>query len=163
MNLKNIIPWKKEDRSLARPRGNGDMFGQLQQQMNSLFEDFLGTPSAGLWRGGGFLPQLDVSETDKEVRVIAELPGLDEKDVEVNVTNNMLTITGEKKVETEEEEGDYRHIERSYGYFDRAVALPEGVDVDNAKAKFKKGVLRITVPKKPEAQRPRKKIELTVS
>jgi HSP20 family protein len=100
---------------------------------------------------------VDVSETGKEVRITAELPGLDEKDVEVTVTNNMLTIKGEK----EEEEGDYYHSERSYGYFDRTIALPQGIDADNAKAKFKKGVLKVTIPKKPEAQSSRRKIELT--
>jgi HSP20 family protein len=129
--------------------------------MNSVFEDFLGYSSSDLWgdAAGEFLPRVDVSETGKEVRITAELPGLDEKDVEVTVTNNMLTIKGEKKVE--KEEGDYYHSERSYGYFDRTIALPQGIDADNAKAKFKKGVLKVTIPKKPEAQSSRRKIELT--
>jgi HSP20 family protein len=159
MNLQSIIPWKKEERSLARGRGDGDPFGQLQRRMNSVFEDFFGRSSSDLWgdAAGEFLPQVDVSETGKEVRITAELPGLDEKDVEVTVTNNMLTIKGEK----EEEEGDYYHSERSYGYFDRTIALPQGIDADNAKAKFKKGVLKVTIPKKPEAQSSRRKIELT--
>jgi HSP20 family protein len=77
------------------------------------------------------------------------------------VTNNMLTIKGEKKVEKEEEEGDYYHSERSYGYFNRTIALPQGIDADKAEAKFKKGVLKVTIPKKPEAQSWRRKIELT--
>jgi HSP20 family protein len=159
MNLQSIIPWKKEERSLARGRGDGDPFGQLQRRMNSVFEDFFGRSPSDLWgdAAGEFLPRVDVSETGKEVRITAELPGLDEKDVEVTVTNNMLTIKGEK----EEEEGDYYHSERSYGYFDRTIALPQGIDADNAKAKFKKGVLKVTIPKKPEAQSSRRKIELT--
>ena len=159
MNLQSIIPWKKEERSLARGRGDGDPFAQLQRRMNSVFEDFFGRSSSDLWGddAGEFLPRVDVSETGKEVRITAELPGLDEKDVEVTVTNNMLTIKGEK----EEEEGDYYHSERSYGYFDRTIALPQGIDADNAKAKFKKGVLKVTIPKKPEAQSSRRKIELT--
>lgn len=164
MNLQSIIPWKKEERSLARGRGDGDPFAQLQRRMNSVFEDFFGrSSSSDLWGddAGEFLPRVDVSETGKEVRITADLPGLDEKDVEVTVTNNMLTIKGEKKVEKEEEEGDYYHSERSYGYFDRTIALPQGIDADNAKAKFKKGVLKVTIPKKPEAQSSRRKIERT--
>ncbi len=159
MNLQSIIPWKKEARSLARGRGDGDPFAQLQRRMNSVFDDFFGRSSSDLWgdAGGEFLPRVDVSETGKEVRITAELPGLDEKDVEVTVTNNMLTIKGEK----EEEEGDYYHSERSYAYFDRTIALPQGIDADNAEAKFKKGVLKVTIPKKPEAQSSRRKIELT--
>ena len=112
--------------------------------------------SSDLWgdAAGEFLPRVEVSETGKEVRITTELPGLDEKDVEVTMTNNMLTIKGEKRVEKEEEdeEGDYYHSERSYGYFDRTIALPQGIDADNANAKFKKGVLKVTIPKKPEAQ-----------
>jgi HSP20 family protein len=161
MNLQSIIPWKKEERSLARGRGDGDPFAQLQRRMNSVFEDFFGRSSSDLWGddAGEFLPRVDVSETGKEVRITAELPGLDEKDVEVTVTNNMLTIKGERKVE--KEEGDYYHSERSYGYFDGTIALPQGIDADNAKAKFKKGVLKVMIPKKPEAQSSRRKIELT--
>src|SRR3981189_3126729 len=159
MNLQSIIPWKKEERSLARGRGDGDPFAQLQRRMDSVFEDFFGRSPCDLWGDAAeeFLPRVDVSETGKEVRITAELPGLDEKDVEVTVTDNLLTINGEK----EAEEGDYYHSERSYGYFDRTIALPQGIDADNAKAKFKKGVLKVTIPKKPEAQSSRRKIELT--
>src|SRR5258708_24622386 len=134
MNLQSIIPWKKEERLLGR--GDGDPFAQLQRRMNSVFEDFFSRSSSDLWgdAAGEFLPRVDVSETGKEVRITAELPGLDEKDMEVAVTNNMLTIKGEKKVEEEEEEGDYYHSERSYGYFNRTIALPQGIDADKAEA-----------------------------
>jgi HSP20 family protein len=162
MNLKSIVPWNKEKRSLARRPEDDDPLAQLQRRMNSLFDDFFSRSSSDLWGGdtGAFQPRMDVSETDKEVRIAAELPGLDEKDVEVTVTNNILTIKGEKKVE-KEEEGDYYHSERSYGYFDRTIELPQGIDADNAKAKFKRGVLKVTIPKKPEAQSHRRRIELT--
>src|ERR1700751_629190 len=85
MNLQSIIPWKKEERSLAPGRGNGDdPFAQLQRRMNSVFEDFFGRSSSDLWGDTTveFLPRVDVTETGKEVRITAELPGLDEKDVE---------------------------------------------------------------------------------
>jgi HSP20 family protein len=163
MNLQSIIPWKKEERSLAHGPGNGDPFTELQWRMNSVFEDFFGRSSSDLWGDATkeFLPRVDVSETGKEMRITAELPGLDEQDVEVTVTSDMLTIKGEKKVE--KEEGDNYYSERNYGHFERTIALPQGIDADNAKAKFKKGVLKVTIPKKPEAQRLRRKIELTES
>ena len=133
--------------------------------MNSVFEDFFGRSSSDLWGDDTveFLPRVDVTEAGKEVRITAELPGLDQKDVEVTMTSNMLTIKGEKKVEKEEEEGDYCYSERHYGHFERTIALPQGIDADNAKATFKKGVLKVTIPKKPEAQSSRRKIELPES
>jgi HSP20 family protein len=160
MNLQSIIPWKKEDRSPVLRRENGDPFTQLQRRMNSVFDDFLGRSSSDLLSGSEFLPQVNVTETGKEVRITAELPGLDDKDVEVTVLDNMLSIKGEKKEEKEEEEHDYLHSECSYGYFDRTIALPQGIDADKVKATFKKGVLKIAIPKKPEAQSHRRKIEL---
>jgi HSP20 family protein len=163
MNLKSIVPWNKEKRSLGRWPEDSDPFTQLQRRMNSLFDDFFGRSSPDLWGGktGAFQPRIDVSETDKEVRITAELPGLDAKDVEVTMASNMLTLKGEKKVEKEEEDGDYYHSECSYGYFDRTIELPRGIDAANGKAKFKRGLLKVTIPKKPEAQSHRRRIELT--
>jgi HSP20 family protein len=163
VNLKSIVPWNNEKRSLARWPEGGDPFIQLQRRINSLFDDLFSRSSLDLWGGniGAFQPRIDVSETDREVRINAELPGLDEKDVEVTMTDNMLTIKGEKKDEKEEEEGDYYHSERSYGYFDRTIELPQGIDAANGKAKFKRGVLKVTIPKKPGAQSHRRRIELT--
>ena len=162
MNLKNLIPWKKEERPLTRRREDIDPMTLLQRRMNSLFDDFFSDSSRDLWNGfsGGFAPQMEVSETDKEVRISAELPGLDEKDVEVSLSGNLLTIKGEKKEEKDEDKGDYRHSERSYGYFERTLQLPDGADVDKITAKCQKGVLKVTVPKKPEEQNARRKIEL---
>ena len=163
MNLKSIIPWNNEKRSLARWPEDSNPFTQLQRRMNNLFDDFFGRSSLDLSGGnaGAFQPRIDVSETDKEVRITAELPGLDEKDIEVRVAKNKLTIKGEKKVEKEEEDGDYYHSECSYGYFDRTIELPQGIDADNGKAKFKRGVLKVTIPKNPEAQSHRRRIEVT--
>src|SRR5258708_39655320 len=109
MNLQSIIPWKKEEQSLARGRGDGDPFAQLQRRMNSVFEDFFGRSSSDLWgdAAGEFLPRGGVSETGKEGAITPELPGLDEKDGGVTGTHNMLTIKGEKEGEKGEDEGDY--------------------------------------------------------
>ena len=124
-----------------------------------MFDDFWGEPwLAPRETFAGFWPQVDVTETDKEVKVCAEIPGVDAKDIDVSVEDGTLTIRGEKKYEREEnEKGQYR-MERSYGSFERVIALPTEVDESKAKAEFKKGVLRLTLPKRPGAQSRRKKI-----
>ena len=107
-----------------------------------------------------FMPQIDVDETEKEVRVTAELPGMEEKDVEVTLTQGVLTIKGEKREEHEENKRDFHHSELRYGMFQRAIQLPADIDADQAKASFKKGVLRITLPKTAEAQSSRRRIQI---
>ena len=102
-----------------------------------------------------------MTETDKEVKVCAEIPGVDAKDIDVTVEDGTLMIKGEKKYEQQEKEkGQYR-MERSYGFFERSIRLPTDVDESKAKAEFKKGVLRLTLPKRPGAQPRRKKIPVT--
>ena len=98
------------------------------------------------------MPNMDVSETDKEIEITTELPGLEEKDVQLNMANNVLTIRGEKRNEREESKKDYHVIERSYGSFVRSVQLPDGVSADSVKAVMSKGVLKVTVPKPAPAQ-----------
>lgn len=157
-----IVPRRRrEERSLAERAP--EPFGYLRNQINRVFDDFWGEP----WLGprnemaAGFWPQVDVTETDKEIKVSAEIPGVEPKDLDVTVEDNMLTIKGEKKYEREEKEkGQYR-MERSYGSFQRAIELPAEVDESRAKAEFKKGVLRLTLPKRPGAQSRRKKIPIT--
>jgi HSP20 family protein len=92
--------------------------------------------------------------------ITAELPGMDEKNIEVKVTDGILTIKGEKQEEKEEKKKDYYLHERHFGSFERSFGLPEGVDINKIEAAFKKGVLTVTLPKKPEAQKPAKKIEV---
>jgi HSP20 family protein len=156
-----IIPRKRsEERTLAeRP---GDPFSYLRNQINRVFDDYWGESwLAPREAFAGFWPQVDVTETDKEVKVCAEIPGVDAKDIDVSVENGMLTIKGEKKYEQEEKEkGQYR-MERSYGSFERAISLPTEVDESKAKAEFKRGVLRLTLPKRPGTQSRRKKIPVT--
>jgi HSP20 family protein len=105
-------------------------------------------------------PAVDVTEGDKAYGVTAELPGMDEKSIEVKVVNGSLTIKGEKQEEKEEKKKDYYLHERRFGAFERSFDLPEGVDADKIEASFKKGVLTVTLPKKSEAQKPEKKIEV---
>jgi HSP20 family protein len=105
-------------------------------------------------------PAVDITESDKAYEISAELPGLDEKNVEVKVVNDNLLIKGEKQEEKEEKKKDYYLHERQFGSFERCFEVPEGVDADKIEASFKKGVLTVTLPKKPEAQKPEKKIEV---
>jgi HSP20 family protein len=105
-------------------------------------------------------PAVDVVESEKAYEITAELPGMDEKNIEVKVANGNLTIKGEKQEEKEEKKKDYYLHERSFGAFERSFSVPEGVDADKIEASFKKGVLTVTLPKTPEAQKPAKKIEV---
>jgi HSP20 family protein len=121
-----------------------------------MFEDFgRAVPTFG---STDVVPRLDMTETDKVIEVTAELPGLEEKDVEVNIADNILMIRGEKKSEKEEKDKNYRFVERSYGSFSRSIELPSGVDAERIQASLAKGVLTVTVPK--PAQAAMKKIEV---
>ena len=147
MTLKSLIPVGGE-RGVTRPGSNP--FFALQQEIDRLFEGFTrgfaGFPSRDV------MPSMDLSETDKEIEITAELPGLEEKDIQLNVADNVLTIRGEKKNEREETKKDYHLVERSYGSFTRTVQLPDGVNPDSIKAVMSKGVLKVTVPKPAPAQ-----------
>jgi HSP20 family protein len=139
-------------------------FGAFQREMNKLFDNFFGGFELSPWApvdrrlAAAFTPYVDVSETDKEIRVSAELPGMDEKDIDVSLTRDTLTIKGEKKEEKEDKGKDYYKMERSYGSFTRSVPLPVEVDTDKVHATFKKGVLEITLPKTAKAIQETKKI-----
>lgn len=149
MALKNLVPWRRSESNIPVRRSAQVPFYQLQHGIDQLFDDFLGeSMNFGLQSfEGTFSPTVDVSETDKEIKISAELPGLDEKDIEVSLSNDVLTISGEKKSEHEDKGENYHRIERSYGSFQRSIALPGEVDADQVDAKFKNGVLQITLPK----------------
>jgi HSP20 family protein len=152
MNLKSLIPIGR-DRSVASP------FMSLQHEIDRLFEDFSrGFPTIAGNGATALMPSMDVTETDKEIEITAELPGLEEKDVQINIADNILTIRGEKKAEKEQKDKNYRLVERSYGSFERTLELPEGVNVDAIKANISKGLLKVTVPKPAPTQA--KKIEV---
>lgn len=149
MNLRSLIPVGRE-RSVAR---SDNPFMSLQREIDRLFDDFTrGFPTLPSLGTTELLPSMDVTETDKQIEITAELPGLEEKDVQVNVADNVLTIRGEKKAEKEEKDKAYRLVERSYGSFVRSLELPEGVNADAIKASIEKGVLKVTVPKPAPAQ-----------
>jgi len=136
----------------------------LNDQMNRLYrglrrsqerspDDFLAT--------SGFAPPVDIYEDDRHVTLKMEVPGIDEKDIDVRIENNMLTVHGERKFEKEEKEENFRRIERQYGSFTRSFMLPTTVDPNQVQANYDKGVLRITLAKKAEAAP--KQIKVTAS
>lgn len=142
----------------------------LRHQMDRLFDDFFsGSPLASFGRGfetdpwrsfqgamGMAYPAIDTAETDKEYRLTAELPGMGDKDVDVTIANGVLTITGEKKDESERREQGYYMSERRYGSFQRALRLPEGIDEGRITADLANGVLTVTMPKSESATKQRK-------
>ncbi len=143
-----------------------DQFHSFRSEMDRLFDSFLGgLPSlTGLGQGfstaQGLTPTLDVKETENELVVKADLPGIDEKDVNLTIYNGVLTLRGEKKSEHTDERENYHVMERSYGSFQRSIRLPETIDEDKAEARFDKGVLTVTLPKRPELVKAQKKIEI---
>ena len=165
MTIKDLIPsiWKRD--YVSSKRAEEHPFYSLQREMNSLFDDFFkGFDLAPFGRDrerfGTFSPSIDIKENDKDVSIKAELPGMDEKDIEVSLTNDALTIRGEKKEEKEDNGKNYYRMERNYGSFSRTIPLPTGIDSQKADAVFKKGVLTITVHKTEEAEAKVKKIKI---
>ncbi|MHB8136808.1 MAG: Hsp20/alpha crystallin family protein [Smithellaceae bacterium] len=153
MKIKNLLP------AVQRATGRDDdhPFYSLQRQMNCLFDDFFSgfdvAPNSFAAGGfGAFMPSIDVKESEKDFTVRAELPGVDEKDIEVTVTNDAVTIKGEKKEEKEDKGKNYYYMERSYGSFNRVIPLTTETDANKAEASFKNGVLNITIPKSQTAK-----------
>jgi len=128
----------------------------LQGRMNRLFdESFRGASRGGAeedWAQGAWSPAVDIYEKDGTIVLKAELPGIEPKDVDVRVENNILTLKGERRFEAEVQQDSYQRVERAYGTFSRSFTLPTVVDTDNIKAEFKDGVLRMSLPKKEEAK-----------
>jgi len=133
----------------------------LQSEMNRLFNTFFDTPTSG---GTGsprrFVPSTDLAETETHYVLTADLPGVAEDDVSIELDDNVLTVSGERKLEQEEKREGYHRVERSFGRFRRSLRLPDGVDADAIAATFDKGVLEIRIPK-PEARKPRR-VEIKV-
>ena len=141
----------------------GDPFMSLHRQMNRLFDDaFRGStgqmPSSQGQGGeaGMLMPHMDVSETDRELKICAELPGVAEKDIDVRLEDDVLVIRAEKKFERKDGKENYHFVERSYGTFQRAIRLPGPVDPDQVQASFENGVLTVSVPKSEQQARSRR-------
>jgi len=155
--MRNLFPalWSRAIEQAER-RGEAPLT-LLQKEMNTLFDDFLqnfATPESAV----NFIPSLDVRENEKEIVIKAELPGMDEKDVDVSLHGDALIISGEKK----EESSDARahRVEVKYGSFRREIHLPQGLALDKIEAVFSKGVLKISLPKTPQEKEKTKKIDI---
>ena len=164
MTIRDLIPWTRTNNVAVRRRDEVNPFLTLHREMNRLFDDVFRGFDLGPFGSTGSLgremgwPHVDLSESDKEVKVVADLPGLDEKDVQVELANGVLVIKGEKKIETEDK--DLMFSERYYGRFERRIPL-EDVDEDKVGASFKNGVLTVTLPKSPKAQEKVRRIAIT--
>jgi HSP20 family protein len=157
MAIRDLIPWGRQESRLPIAAGREDVRDEhpllsLHREVNRLFDDVFRCfelPALGSLGRGMAWPNLELSEADGEIRIAAELPGLDEKDVELSVADGVLTIRGEKKAEVQDRERGYS--ERSYGRFERRIALPHEVEQDKASATFRNGLLTITLPKSAAA------------
>jgi HSP20 family protein len=163
MAIKDLIPWSHRGRELSARRGEENHpFLTLHREMNRLFEDALRgfdllSPDRIFDRTTGGWPNIEVSETDREIKVLAELPGLEDKDVQVELANGELAIRGEKQTETEDR--DRLFSERYYGRFERRIPVAD-VEEDKVDASFKNGVLTVTLPKSPTAQQKVRRIAI---
>jgi HSP20 family protein len=165
---------KSKETSPASSPGEWRPFESLRGEVERLFDDFargwgwspFRSPMFGMepFRGRELswarAPVVDVAERENEYEITAELPGMEEKDIELTVSNDVLTIKGERKEEKEEKNRDYHISERRYGSFHRAFRLPDGVDESRIEAKFKNGLLTVMLPKTADAQKKSKKIEV---
>ncbi|MBM3733140.1 MAG: Hsp20/alpha crystallin family protein [Acidimicrobiia bacterium] len=159
--FQSLIPFEWGGSSLPSKRRGHDPFSRLHEEVEKVFENF-GRLAPMRWPGNGEMAdfKIDMSETDKELRITAELPGVDEKDVEVTLHGDLLTIKCEKKVEEERKKENYHVVERSYGAFERTFRLPYEVGEKDVSAEFDKSVLKVVLPKPAEVRSETKKISV---
>lgn len=154
---RRIVPW--------RPFSSFSGLSRMEREMERMFEDFRLRPWSGFgwprwWEQRFREPVVEVYEEKDDVMVKAELPGMKKEDIQINISENLLTLRGEKKEEREEKKEGYHYSERSYGSFERTIEIPREVQADKAKANFKEGVLEIRIPKTEEAKRKEIKIQV---
>jgi HSP20 family protein len=155
--MRDLIPWGRQDNRMPATMRDEERspFWRLRTEVDQLFDDFFRAPLfGGGWSRAMAWPSVEVSDADDEVRVTAELPGLNEKDVELTVQDGMLAIRGEKKSESEDRGNGWS--ERYYGRFERRIALPDGADEARCEATFRDGVLTVRIPKSESASRSRR-------
>ena len=169
MNLQKLSPWnwfKREEEGgrgdLLPARGGDDPLTRMHREMDRLFEDFLGALDRPSDRQRGLVlrPSIDIAESKTAYRISVEVPGVDEKDIDLTLDGDALIVSGEKRQESEEDEDGYHRVERSYGSFRRVLTLPSDADPDGISANFRKGVLKIEIPRTKEGNGSRKRIEI---
>jgi HSP20 family protein len=157
MNLRSLVP-SRDNGNTARTPAPVSLFGTLYRDIDRLFEEFTRAPLAGQAQVN-LVPSIDVSESDKEIVLSAEMPGLERGDVEISIEDDVLTIRGEKKIEQEKDDKNYHMSERAYGMFYRALQLPPGVDASKIQATMSNGVLRVAIPKPAKAEPKRVEVQ----
>ena len=161
MALRDLTPWRSH--ALKEKLFDDNPLAAMHNEIDRLFGNFFDEDRwPALGNGHRMVVRWDVAETDDAVKITADLPGLTEKEIDITLADGVLTIKGERKSEKETEEKDkhYHRIERSYGTFERAMSLPSDVDESKIAADFKNGVPELTLPKKPEAKKKAKKIQV---
>ena len=165
MANRSLIPWRRKREDELAVQRESDPFVRMQEEMNHMFDTFFDEPF-GLARSGqgrsyqNVYPSVDVYENEKNITIQAELPGMDEKDINLSLHQNVLTISGKKESEEEEKGKNYYRRERSYGQFKRSIGLPEGVDEGDIDARYEKGVLKVVVNKPKESVSISKRIQI---
>lgn len=161
MANRDLTPWRMPSAPALR-----DPFGSFRREMDRLFDDFFAPAEARSFAApaevrGAVMPSIDVDETEQAYTVTAELPGIDPKDVELDLRENALMLRGEKRSERKEEDGGRRYSERSYGRFERTIPFATEVDADKVEAKFENGVLKVTLPKNAQARDKTRRIQIS--
>lgn len=153
----NLIPWRRKrerERNELRPETS---LARLRDEVDTLFDRFFSDPWSlsgfeSPWSALAVAPRTDLADTDKDVTVTMELPGVNPRDVELRIDGDLLTVRGEKKAEKEEKKKDYHYVERQFGSFSRTVQLPRTVDPEKVETSYKDGVLTVTFAKHPDAK-----------
>ncbi|RMG04186.1 MAG: Hsp20/alpha crystallin family protein [Nitrospirae bacterium] len=161
MSIRDLIPTRFGKKEVPVRRVNDpirSIFDDFDRMFDRFFSDFAVEP---LSARTGFSPRIDFKEEEDRYSLIAELPGLDEKDVEVTLHDDLLTIRGEKREEKEDRSGSYYFAERRYGSFERTIPLPAEVDAEKVKAHFKNGLLTVELPKSEKVLKSSRKIKIT--
>lgn len=160
MTVRDLLPWARNSGSAPSltPDDRRNSFSALHREVNRLFDDVLRRFDDGHAPFGAGWPSIEVSETEKEIKVTAELPGLEEKDIEILLDKSVLTLKGERR--TEAEGTEKRFSERFYGRFERRIPLPAEVQEDKAEAAFRNGVLSIVLPKTEQARSQARRIAI---
>lgn len=156
--INGLIPWRSKEREVTREDDSGSALSRFHSEVDRLFERFFDEP---LWGGSrfspdfgswsGWSPSIDVTESESEITVRAEIPGVDPKDFDISVSGGTLTISGVKKEQSEESQGNRYRTERRFGSFRRSLALPQSVDTEKIEAEYDRGVLTVHLAKSEEA------------
>jgi HSP20 family protein len=161
MPISDLIPWKKQDSNITKSKKREwDEFFDLQEEINQMFESILTPWQSSHFSSRKFKPEMDIQENEQEITITADLPGMKPDEIDLKISGNNLTISGEKASETEEKGERFYRKERSYGSFHRSLPLPAAVDEEKISADYQQGVLTVILPKSSPSKQTRKSISI---